>query len=228
MPAMTDAKAVFDAQARDYDAARRRLIPPFDAFYGTAVDALRLCEPPPERILDLGAGTGLLAGFVRRAHPRAELTLTDGAAAMLDRAREQLGSERTHYLVADLENPLPEGPWDAVVSALAIHHLDDAAKRRLFGRVRTGLRPGGVFVNAEQVAGPTPYFDALYAAWHERRARAAGADDAEWAAAEGRMAFDRCATVEDQLAWLREAGFADADCLLKDHRFAVLVAIAGA
>jgi tRNA (cmo5U34)-methyltransferase len=38
------------------------------------------------------------------------------------------------------------------------------------------------------------------------------------------MAFDRCASVDDQLAWLRAAGF-DADCLFKDHRFAVLAAV---
>jgi tRNA (cmo5U34)-methyltransferase len=46
----------------------------------------------------------------------------------------------------------------------------------------------------------------------------------EWAAAEERMAHDRCSDVESQLRWLREAGFDAADCLFKDHRFAVLVA----
>jgi tRNA (cmo5U34)-methyltransferase len=38
------------------------------------------------------------------------------------------------------------------------------------------------------------------------------------------MAHDRCSDVESQLRWLREAGFDAADCLFKDHRFAVLVA----
>jgi tRNA (cmo5U34)-methyltransferase len=36
------------------------------------------------------------------------------------------------------------------------------------------------------------------------------------------MAHDRCSPVGDQLRWMREAGFADADCLFKDHNFAVL------
>ena len=221
---MTHATEVFDAQAAEYDAPRRRLIPPFGAFYGTAVDALGLAAAPPQRVLDLGAGTGLLSRFVRRAHPEAELTLTDGAAAMLEQAREALGDERTRYVVADLAGELPAGPWDAIVSGLAIHHLEHAEKRRLFARVRAALRPGGVFVNAEQVSGPTPFFTERYARWHEARARAAGSDDAEWAAAEGRMAYDRCAGVEEQLRWLREEGFPEADCLFKDHRFAVLAA----
>jgi tRNA (cmo5U34)-methyltransferase len=221
---MTDAAQIFNDQASEYDAARRRLIPPFDAFYGTAAQALALCEPAPRRVLDLGAGTGLLARFVRAAYPEARLTLTDGAEAMLDKAREQLGEEAVDYAVADLDDPLPAGRWDAVVSALAIHHLEDPGKRRLFGRIHAALAPRGVFVNAEQVAGPTPFFTELYARWHEQRARAGGSDDAEWTGAEERMRYDRCASVEDQLQWLRAAGFADADCLFKDHRFAVLVA----
>lgn len=215
--------AVFDAQATTYEAARRRLIPPYDAFYGTAVAALDLLGRPPRRVLDLGAGTGLLAWYVAAAHPEAALVLVDGAPAMLQEARERLGDRVTTH-VADLADPLPDGPFDAIVSALAIHHLDDAGKQALFARACAALPPGGVFVNAEQVAGPTPCFDRRYRAWHEERARAAGSDDAEWAGAEARMAHDRCADVESQLRWLREAGFDAADCLFKDHRFAVLAA----
>jgi tRNA (cmo5U34)-methyltransferase len=126
--------------------------------------------------------------------------------------------------VAQLSDPLPAGPWDSVVSALAIHHLDDPGKRGLFARVHAALAPGGVFVNAEQVAGPTPFFEVVYAAWHERRAFEVGATQAEWSASHARKALDRCASVEHQLAWLRDAGFADADCLFQDHCFAVLVA----
>ncbi len=84
--------------------------------------------------------------------------------------------------------------------------------------------PGGVFVNAEQVGAPSALFADLYAAWHERRATELGSSAQEWAGAVDRMRLDRWATVGRQLAWLRDAGFADADCLFKDHRFAVLVA----
>ena len=218
---MTNAAlGTFDAHAAGYDTARRRLIPPFDAFYGTAVGAIPVAA---KTILDLGAGTGLLSAMAAAARPAARLTLVDGAPAMLEQARERLG-DRATYVEADLADPLPGGPWCAVVSALAIHHLDDDGKRGLFARIHAALKPGGVFVNAEQVAGQTPALDALYRAWHERRAREAGSDDAEWAAAEERMRHDRCASVEDQLVWLRDAGFADVDCRFRDHRFAVMVA----
>jgi tRNA (cmo5U34)-methyltransferase len=222
---MTDSAAarVFAAHAPGYDADRRKLIPSYDDFYGTAVGALALLDRAPERILDLGAGTGLLSIMVADAHPGAELVLVDGAAPMLERAAAALG-ERATTVVADLRDPLPAGPYDAVVSALAIHHLDDGAKRDLYARSHAALRDGGVFVNAEQVLAPTPALAAADEEWHHEASRALGCTPQEWAASLERRRHDLCSTVEDQLRWLREAGFADVDCLFKQRRFAVLFA----
>jgi len=223
---MTDrtAPTTFDAQASSYDAERRMLIPPFDSFYGTAVDALLLARRPLDEILDLGAGTGLLAARVAAAFPDAAITLMDGAPRMLDQARALLG-ERASYRTGDLRDPLPGDGWDAVVSALAIHHLGLPDLADLSERVFTALHPGGVFVNAEQVTGPSPTFAAHYDAWHEQEARRAGASDAVWAGAAARKRMDRCTDVETLLGILRDAGFSEADCLFKDRCFAVIVAL---
>ena len=83
----------------------------------------------------------MLAGFGHAAHPAARLTLVDGAGAMLERARERLGDAAAELVVADLADPLPTGPWDGVVSALAIHHLDDPGKRALFAASTTPCGP---------------------------------------------------------------------------------------
>lgn len=220
---MSSAPEAFDAHAADYDALRRRLVPSLDAFYDAAVDALALASRPIERVLDVGAGTGLLAERVAAALPGAELTLLDGSPAMLATARSRLGA-RAAYVRQDFAEKLPAGPWDAIVSALAIHHVDDAHKRRLFALIHERLSPGGVFVNAEQVAGPTPQLDARYAAWHKARCAQLGTTAPEWAAAEQRMGYDELATLEAQLGWLRDAGFAHVDCLYKQYAFAVIVA----
>lgn len=219
---MTQTSAIFDRHAPGYEAERRCLIPPYDAFYAAAVGALGLAGRPLRHVVDLGAGTGLLARAVADAHPEVELTLLDGAVGMLEIARHALGAAAT-YVTGDLADAPPPGPWDAVVSALAIHHLDDAGKRALYARVHAELAPGGLFVNAEQVSAPTAPLDAAYADWHERSARALGATDEQWAGARQRMRADHLAPLDEQLRWLREAGFADVDCLFKDHGFAVLV-----
>jgi tRNA (cmo5U34)-methyltransferase len=219
---MTNATtAMFDSEAAGY--TRRRLVPCFDAFYGAALRALALAEPGPLRaVLDLGTGTGALAAMIAGAHPDARLTLLDGAPAMVAVAAERLGPRAAAACVQDFADPLPVGPFDAVVSALAIHHLDDAAKASLYVRAHDVLRPGGVLVNAEQVLGATPALDALLRRWHEHEARALGATGAEWAAAAERMRHDRCATADAQLEMLRAAGFADVSTHFADGRFAVL------
>ncbi|MEA2179531.1 MAG: tRNA (cmo5U34)-methyltransferase, partial [Solirubrobacteraceae bacterium] len=95
-------------------------------------------------------------------------------------------------------------------------------KRALFARVRGALAPGGMFVNAEQVLGPTPVLDAVYFARHRAAALALGATEDEWEAAAQRMRHDRCSTVADQLDWLTAAGFTDVDAPWREGRFAVL------
>ncbi|MFZ0663914.1 MAG: methyltransferase domain-containing protein [Acidobacteriaceae bacterium] len=217
-----NAQTVFDRTAATYDAARAKLIPPYERFYSTAVALLPFERDAEIRVLDLGAGTGLLSAFIRVRFPNSRLKLVDLAKSMLERARLRLGSDRIEYVTCDYGRQPIEGEWDAIVSALSIHHLDDEAKRNLFHRVHAALAPGGVFVNAEQVAGPTPELTRRYHQQWLAQIRERGATDQEIADAEYRMQADLCASAEDQLTWMREAGFEDADCWLKEGRFAVM------
>src|SRR6202166_2572213 len=113
--AMADAVRIFAEHAPAYHALRRRLVPGLDDLYGTAADLLALRGGPLARVLDLGAGTGLLSAYVAERHPGVELVLVDGAAAMLEQARRLLAPHATTVLVQDLRDALPAGPFDAVV-----------------------------------------------------------------------------------------------------------------
>lgn len=212
---------IFAEHAPEYHGLRRRLVPGLDAFYGIAADLVGLRGGPIERVLDLGAGTGLLSAFVVERHPQARAVLLDGAEPMLEQARQLLAPREVELVVADLRDPLPDGPFDAVVSALAIHHLDDRAKRELNGRVLTVLRPGGVFVNAEQVRGATEWLEQRQREGWLAACRGEGASEDELAAALERMVPDRHTDLESQLHWLRESGFGDVDCFYKRWHFAV-------
>ncbi len=219
------AAQVFSAHAADYDALRRRVVPDYDRFYGAVVEALeRVATGDVRRVLDLGAGTGLLAAVVAERFPGAHLELLDASEPMLALAQRRLGGAVSAVHVSDMSAELPAGPVDAVISALAIHHLEHADKRALMHRIHGALRPGGLFVNAEQVDAPTPELTAIYAQRWAEDCRALGATEEELEGARQRMGHDRCTDVETQLGWLRDAGFATADCTYKSWRFAVLIA----
>lgn len=219
---------VFDRGAASYDATRRQLIPCFDELYGTAVALIGAAEKcsKPLRILDLGAGTGLLSAMARESFPNASLRLMDVSESMLGVARRRFEGEadRVELIVADFTIEPLVGPYDAVVSALAIHHLTHAAKRRLFARIHASLRPGGRFVNADQIRGPTAEREHAYQASWLRAVRRAGVPEPALAAAQERMRHDITAPLEDQLRWLRGARFTDVDCAFKSGMFGVFFA----
>lgn len=213
----------FNRHAAEYDSLRRGFIPRFDDFYGTAVDLL---DDESTSILDLGAGTGLLSGFVKTRFPNARMTLVDVAESMLDGARARFaGVPGVEYRAADYQAGDLGGPYDAVVSALSIHHLEHPAKRGLFKRIRSVLKPGGRFVNADQASGPTEAVTRRDREMWERQIRAAGITEEQWAAAVERQKHDRFSPLADQLAWLREAGFVDVNATYKFWSFVVFTGV---
>lgn len=152
-----------------------------------------------ERILDLGIGTGETSVRVWAVHPGAELVGIDVNDDMLTAARSRLPD--ADLRVARLEDPLPPGPFDLVVTALAVHHLDGAGKAELFGRVAARLRPGGRFVMADLVV-PVDPADVV---------------------TEIDGVYDRPSPLADQLRWLKRAGL-EATVAWSELDLAVVVA----
>jgi tRNA (cmo5U34)-methyltransferase len=136
-----------------YPTMVRTGIPGYEALQRAVVEA---AEPVvARRILDLGTGTGETAAGVLAGRGAVELVGIDESAAMLAAAATRLGT-RARLEVRRLEDALPTGTFDLVVSALAVHHLDAPAKRDLFVRVSAALGPGGRFVLGDLVVPARP------------------------------------------------------------------------
>jgi tRNA (cmo5U34)-methyltransferase len=108
-------------------------IPRYDELQKATIDAIPF---PPDRVLELGVGTGETTRRLLERFPDAQVTGLDTQPEMVFKAREH-GIE---VRLARMEDPLPDGPWDLVVSVLSVHHLDDDGKRGLFRRVRDQSR----------------------------------------------------------------------------------------
>ena len=135
----------------------------------------------PGTVLELGTGTGETALRVLAQHPTARWTAIDSSAAMLARARERLPADADLRL-ARLEDPLPSGPFDLVVSVLAVHHLDGNGKRDLFTRIAQVTHN---FVLGDVVVPEDPQQQAIEIDW----------------------SYDLPSSVAEQLQWLHDAGF---------------------
>lgn len=219
------ASKLFNRDAEGYDDLRRRLIPCFDDFYGTALKLIEEWQIVEDiEVLDLGAGTGLFSAMALAQCSIGRMCLRDGSARMLEQARRRLPSNhRIEYRVDDIaEADLGGEQWNLVISALAIHHLPNEKKRDLYRRIRRALKPGGLFVNAEQVAGPHPAADERYSRVWLQQIRDLGVSEKKIEKAKERMFYDKCAPVGSQLQWLSDAGFFDVDCSFKAWRFGVL------
>jgi SAM-dependent methyltransferase len=166
------------------------------------------------RVLDLGTGDGRLLALLQRDRQRLFGIGLDASEVMLKAARERFaGEERIELIEHDLTNPLPQlERFDAVVSSMAIHHLEHDRKRALYAEVFELLEPGGVFANFEHVASPTERLHfAFYAAIGEPL--------------EYEDPSDRLLDVETQLRYLRDAGFTDVDCYWKWLEMALLIGV---
>jgi tRNA (cmo5U34)-methyltransferase len=166
------------------------------------------------RVLDLGTGDGRLLALLQADRPHMLGVGIDFSKPMLAVARERFGGDgRIELIEHDLTEPLPTvGPFDAVVSSFAIHHLEHERKRSLYGEVFDLLEPGGAFANFEHVASPT---QRLHLAFFAALGEPMECEDPS----------DCLLDVETQLQWLRELGFADVDCYWKWLEMALLVAV---
>jgi tRNA (cmo5U34)-methyltransferase len=111
----------------------RAEVPGYDDLQDAAIAAIPFA---PERVLELGMGTGETTRRLLEAYPDAWVIGLDSSPEMVFFSREMYDDVQ----LARIEDPLPDGPWDLVIGVLSIHHLRSDQKRELFRRVRDHSR----------------------------------------------------------------------------------------
>jgi ubiquinone/menaquinone biosynthesis C-methylase UbiE len=197
----------------------------------------------PLRVLDLGTGTGVPTQRVLQDFPRASVVCVDKSAEMMEIGCAKLAEYggRVRFLQADLEDPtwnngLPE-KFDAIVSALAFNLLTDGAKQRLFAQCYEMLEPRGCLVFSDRLRAADEAVDRFYLdqwmGFIMRQTREVLGKEVTLETVTARQrsldeaAGVKSATLEDILAWLKQAGFAQVECYWKYFQWAVFGASIG-
>jgi tRNA (cmo5U34)-methyltransferase len=219
---------------------RRRLIPMIDGQDQLVRGLVTRGERRVRRFLDLGAGAGAFAELIMDMHPEATGVLVDFSEPMMAVANRQLApyAGRWEYVVGDLSDAawtdaLPDGRYDAVVSAFCIHHLPDERKRDVYREAYDLLEPGGLFLNWEHVAasglghGMLDEYMVNRLLEAEREQPQPRPDDEVLRNYLDAADEDILASPYVQCDWLRAAGFDDVDIFFQMPEIAIFGGVKG-
>jgi len=221
---MENISAQFNSVSKKYDGQRKFLIPCLDDFYTCCIPIVNTLTTA-KRVLDIGAGTGLFSQYIYQQRNDLHFTLTDISTDMLAVAKERFaGLDNFEFEEYDFSSGPINKKYDLIISALAIHHLDDGQKASLYQRIFDALDEGGVFINADQVEGRTQWFDSYYKSNWKQTVIDSGLDQTAIDQAFERIKLDKFGKLETQLQMLEKAGFSETDCIYKSNNFVVMAA----
>jgi tRNA (cmo5U34)-methyltransferase len=214
-------RARFEQAAFDYDGLIPRLIPYYRDQQDLILQLIPFGSNANIKVLDLGAGTGILSELILQAFPQANVTACDMAENMLkicqtnlSAFRERLTLQQGNFAADDFGSG-----YDLVVSGLAIHHLDGAGKQQLFHKLFAAMNSGGILLIRDIVTGATPSLTEQYEQLWRKYMKGCGEDDAMYFQAY--LEEDIPSSVEEQTQWLAEAGFSEVGCHWRYLNFAV-------
>jgi tRNA (cmo5U34)-methyltransferase len=185
-------------------------------------------------LLDLGCGDGVLTEALLKINNNIHTTLVDGSQAMLQKAKERLGTKHNLSFVEAnfqeiLDNRVEFGQFDYCISAHAIHHLEMKDKERLFRFINKHLVTGGKFINADVVLPPSreieEWYFVIWKQWMQKMMNKLNLRDEKPEDVikkfKDPLSTNSPDTLEAQLETLKNAGFSDVDCYYKNGIFAL-------
>ncbi len=197
------------------------------------LELLAVLQDDDHRILDLGCGDGMVAELLLTRFPRAYVVGVDSSTPMLENARARLSPYHGRFTLLALdmrqlrEPPAEHGPYDAAIGVQSVHHLTGVEKQQLFLMVSRALRDSGLLVLADRVKMDSeamfPYHLRLWNRLQRRDGAPPVSAGYTYSAhlARCEMRGDAPDSLDDQLAWMRAAGFGEVDIFYRQAERAV-------
>lgn len=164
----------------------------------------------PKHILDLGCGNGNITSKLLKLFPNAHYTLLDASESMLELCKAQFGSLNKTYVQSYFQNyEFPIHQFDMVVAGFSIHHCRALDKQNLFINIYKSLSPNGMFYYSDlMVDRNTKEHETLLKFWNDFVLNSSDNETWDWLM-EHYKTYDNPDSLNNQLKWLKEAGFTD-------------------
>jgi len=159
-------------------------------------------------VVDLGTGTGITAKLIQDLLPKVNIDAVDFSEQMMGGAKAKLGEKNVRYLVGDFADMDFDRQYDIVIAVIGVHHQDTEGKKKLFTKIYSMLKPGGVFIFGDLVTYADKYEAAKNEALHYHHLVEHATDEkslAEWA--HHHQFLNDLAPIENQIEWLSQVGF---------------------
>ena len=220
---MKQVKDHFENEAEIFDELIRTIIPLYKDMVNSLILALPFHRKEGMKVLDLGCGTGNISLEVKNRFPNGQITCVDLAENMINMAESKLSHySDIEFIRADFRNLDYQEEYDAVVSSLALHHLQREDQKSFYRRINRFLKEGGVFYNADIVLGSTPYLKETYLdKWVEFMLENHSQEEVEKIWLPKHREEDFPAPLINHIQWLKEAGFHEVDVVWKYYMFGV-------
>ncbi|UNS98896.1 class I SAM-dependent methyltransferase [Streptomyces tubbatahanensis] len=172
-------EADWQAWQNSWDRQQEEYLPDREERFRVMLEMTEAVVGPAPKVLDLACGTGSISDRLLRRMPKASTVGVDRDPALLTIARGTFaGDRRARFLTVDLSDPdwtgalSQEGPFDAVLTATALHWMRTEPLRTLYGQLAGLVREGGVFMNADHMPDEsTPRINAAVHTCEEARRR---------------------------------------------------------
>lgn len=210
----------FNDASDKYDNYRKQAIPNMELYYNTAIELTQKYDKP--KILDLGAGTGILTQLLYEKHPESDITLLDLSVQMLNKAKDKFKKQNFKYIIADYLSYDYNEKYDVVISSLSIHHLTDEKKQELYKKVYSILNDGGIFINADEVYGQSEETEQIFKNKDSSHLNKQDIPEEEKEVLRQRRKLDRPSRLTDTIRWYEDIGFVNVDVYYKYYRYFVI------
>jgi tRNA (cmo5U34)-methyltransferase len=221
---MQTVEAFYDQLSNRYTELISKCVPRYDEIFYNLFSYIPH-DLQPQNILDLGCGTGNLTAAALQHYPQANIHALDLSAEILNECRQRFeGKSNIYYHQQDFSKlEFEPQSFDLIISSIAIHHIPDEEKAKLYQQVYFLLKLDGVFVFADQTRGITEEIYQRHIARWKEEAFKLGSTEENWQLwMQHQDAHDYHTPVGWHLKELEKAGFSEVDIIWKNIMWAVI------